>query len=195
MIQKIKGLISMKGEIDRMKSSLENASSSIESLKNEIASLKGQINDSVSQINAKNSELLKNFNENLGLMQEIRQNFEEELYQFKLLKSQMQKKMMERFEEELNKELKMQMEALKNDSQSYSRLKDEVGSISQKISALNNEMHRLISVSSTIKKEDFQLTRFANRIFEADREKLDLMRKIDALERLVSKMRREYVAR
>jgi hypothetical protein len=42
---------------------------------------------------------------------------------------------------------------------------------------------------SQIKKEDFELTKFANKIFETDREKLDLMKKIDSMERLVGERR------
>ena len=46
-----------------------------------------------------------------------------------------------------------------------------------------------------IKKEDFELTKFARNLAEMDKEKLDLMRKIDTLERLVSKIRRRELVR
>ena len=41
------------------------------------------------------------------------------------------------------------------------------------------------------KKEDFELGNLARHLTEMDREKLELMRKIDNLERLVSKIRRK----
>ena len=46
-----------------------------------------------------------------------------------------------------------------------------------------------------IKKEDFELTKYARHLMEADKEKLELMRKIDTLERLVSKIRRREMIR
>jgi len=196
MIQKIKELLSIGEEVEQIKNNLKYAASSLEGLKSEVNSLKQQISSSIDDVSAKNSEFFKSFDENLSLMKDIRQRFEEELYQFKLMKGQLQKKVMEKFEEELGKELKLQTESLKNDSQAYNELKENMLQISGKVSSVGSEIGKFMAISGNIKKEDFELARFANKIFEADREKLQLMHKVDMLERMVSKMRRqEYATR
>ena len=102
----------------------------------------------------------------------------------------------EKFEEELDKELKIQIEKLRNDADSYNELKNNITEISNKVNNLGEEINKFIEISRNIKKEDFELAKFSKQLLEMDKEKLELMRKIDYLERLVSKMRRqEYVTR
>ena len=195
MIQKIKDLMAMNEKIDVIKNNINHTSNSMDSLKAEVQSLKQQINENISDISDKNNEFFKNFDENVNLIKNIRHDFEKELFQFKLLKSQMQKQIIEKFEEELGKELKIQIDNLKNDSESYNELKENLNKITDKVNNLGGEISKFTEISRNIKKEDFELTRFADKVLEMDREKLELMNKVDTLERLVSKMRRrEFVA-
>ena len=196
MIQKIKDLMAIKGHIDVIKNNLNYTTNSVNDLKSEIGTLKQQINENISEINNKNNEFFKNFNENVNVIKELRHDFEKELFDFKLLRSQLQKKIIEKFEEEVSKELKIQIDTLKNDSEIYNDLKVNINKITEKVTILSQEINKFIAISSSIKKEDFELTRFTNKVLEMDREKLELMNKIDTLERLVSKIRRqEFVTR
>ena len=188
--------MTMKEQIDIIKNNLNYATSSVAELKTEIEALKQHINENTESINSKNIEFFKNFNDNLNVIKELRHDFEKELFDFKLLRSQMQKKIVERFEEELDKELKIQIDKLKNDSDVYNELKNNIIEISSKVNNLSEEITKFTEISQKIKNEDFELTRFANKLVEVDKEKLELMHKIDHLERLISKMRREeYVTR
>ena len=187
--------MAMNEKIDVIKNNINHTSNSMDSLKAEVQSLKQQINENISDINDKNNEFFKNFDENVNLIKNIRHDFEKELFQFKLLKSQMQKQIIEKFEEEMGKELKIQIDKLKNDSEIYNELKENLNKITDKVNNLGGEISKFTEISRNIKKEDFELTRFADKVLEMDREKLEMMNKIDILERLVSKMRRqEYVA-
>ena len=58
----------------------------------------------------------------------------------------------------------------------------------------SEEIGKFVEISKNIRKEDFELTKFARHLLEMDREKLELMRKIDTMERLVSKIRRKEYA-
>jgi len=195
-MQKIKDLMTMKEQIDVIKNNLNYTTNSMNNLKTEIESLKQQISDNIGDINNKNNEFFKNFDENLNIMKNLRHEFEKELFDFKLLRSQMQKKIIEKFEEELSKELKIQIDTLKNDSNTYNELKENITKITDKVNNLGEEINKFTAISSNIKKEDFELTRFANQLLEMDKEKLEMVRKIDTLERLLSKMRRqEFVTR
>ena len=186
----------MKDHIDVIKNNLNYTTNSVNDLKTEITTLKEQINENMSSINNKNNEFFKNFDENINLMKGLRHDFEKELFDFKLLRSQLQKKIIEKFEEELNKELKLQTDKLRNDADSYNELKEQISEITNRVNDLGEEINKFIMISKSIKKEDFELTKFANQLTQMDKEKLELMHKIDTLERLVSKMRRqEYVTR
>jgi AAA+ superfamily predicted ATPase len=195
MFQKIKELMAIKEEIDVIKNNLNYASNSVNGLKDELSEFKIALKSNIDSMSSMKGDVLNSLTNDIQDIKLLRQDFEKELYQFKLLKSQMQKKLLERFEEELNNELKINLESLKGSSEDYTRLKSDIEGISLKLNTLSNEMNKFISISGSIKKEDFELSRHASRIFEADREKLDLMRKIDVLERLVSKMRRNEIIR
>lgn len=188
--------MAMNEQVDVIKNNLNYATTSIAELKNEIETLKQHLDQNVSNINDKNTEFFKNFDENVNVIKQLRHDFEKELFDFKLLRSQMQKKIIEKFEEELDKELKIQIEKLRNDADSYNELKNNITEISNKVNNLGEEINKFIEISRNIKKEDFELAKFSKQLLEMDKEKLELMRKIDYLERLVSKMRRqEYVTR
>jgi len=196
MIGKIKELMGTKEQIDVIKNNLNYAISSVSELKEEINSLKDQLSRSIEDISNKNNEFFRNFSENVGIIKNTSKEFEKELFQFKLLKAQMQKKVMDKFEEELSNELKLQMETLKSDAETYNELKANITAISKQVNSLGEEINKFVDISKNIKKEDFELTRFAHQLREMDREKLELMRKIDTLERLVSKIRRqEFITR
>lgn len=196
MIQKIKDLMAVKEHIDVIKNNLNYATNSMNELKTQIESLKQQMNENMDSINDKNNEFFKNFDENLNVIKNLRQDFEKELFDFKLLKSQMQKKIIEKFEEELGKELQIQSEKLRIDADSYNELKENLTHITERVNGLGEEINKFVTISRNIKKEDFELTKFANQLTQMDKEKLELMHKIDTLERLVSKIRRqEYVTR
>jgi len=191
MIQKIKDLMTIREQIDVIKNNLNYTTNSMNDLKTEIGGLKQHINENMDDVNNKNNEFAKNFSENMELMKTIRQDFQKELFDFKLMKTQLQKNIMEKFEEELGKELKIQIGTLKNDSNTYNELKENINKITEEVNNLGEEINKFVAISRNIKKEDFELTKFANQLFEMDKEKLELMRKIDTLERLVSKIRRQ----
>jgi len=196
MIKKIKELMETKEQIDIIKNNLNYTTTAVDELKTEIDSLKHNVKNNLDDIESKSRDVLKNFQEDVEMIKGLRHDFEKELYQFKLLKSQMQKKLLEKFEEELGKELKMQTDKLQDDSEVYNELKENIGEMTIKVNHLGEEINKFLKISQTIKKEDFEMTRFASKLREMDREKLDLMRKLDTMERLVSKMRRhEHIIR
>lgn len=196
MIQKIKDLMAIKEHIDVIKNNLNYTTNSVNELKAEIGSLKQHVNNNMNEIDNKRVEFFENFNENIELMKTIRHDFEKELFQFKLLKTQLQKRLVEKFEEELGKELKLQTDKLRGDADLYNGLKENLVQITGRVNNLGEEINKFVMISRSLKKEDFELTKFSNRLLEMDKEKIELMKRIDTLERLLSKMRRqEYATR
>lgn len=190
MLQKIKGLMQIKEEIDKINEKLNGTADTASNLKNGINALKEQLNNHVADIKNKNAEFSKNFDENINIMKNVKESFQKELFDFKLLKSQTQKKILDKFEEELQKELQLRLENLNKDAEEYNRLKNQISNISLKVNNLSEEINKFIAISKNIRERDFEMTHFARQLLEMDKEKLELLRKIDTLERLVSRVRR-----
>src|SRR3989338_7963242 len=191
MLQKIKGLMRAKEEIDAISRNIAENSRIANELKDELSSLKKEL----SETKKTQDEFLKSFKENLFVIKNLREDFGKELYEFKLLKGQLQKKILEKFEEELQKDLEINRESLKKDTNEYNELRSKVAAILSRLNLTSEEINKFIEISKNIKKEDFELTKFARHLLEMDKEKLELMRKIDTLERLVSKIRRRELVR
>ncbi|MBI3035061.1 hypothetical protein HYY71_01955 [Candidatus Woesearchaeota archaeon] len=191
MLQKIKDLMKTKEEIDLINKNIEENSRIVSDLKAELEALRKELTENKKL----QDEFLKNFKENLGVIKNLREDFGKELVEFKLLKAQLQRKILDKFEEELQKDLEVNREALKKDTDDYNELRKKVSEILARMNMTTEEINKFIEISKNIKKEDFELTRFARHLIEMDREKLELMRKIDTLERLVSKIRRRELIR
>jgi len=191
MLQKIRDVLKTKEDIDLMNRNLEENNKVISELKIGLESLKKELGETKKS----QDEFLKNFKENLFVIKNLREDFGKELYEFKLLKGQLQKKILEKFEEELQKDLEVNRDALRKDTDDYTELRKKVAEILSRLNLTGDEINKFIEISRSIKKEDFELTKFARQLTDMDREKLELMRKIDTLERLVSKIRRREIIR
>lgn len=191
MIQKIKELMNVKGDLDLINRNISENNNVISQLKNELEILRKDLAESKKM----QDDFLKNFRENLSVIRNLREDFGKELVEFKLLKAQLQRKILDKFEEELQKDLEVNREALRKDAEDYSELRKKAAEILSKLSFTGGEIAKFMDISKSIKKEDFELTKFARQLIDMDREKLELMRKIDNLERLVSKIRRREIIR
>ncbi len=191
MLQKIRDLMKTKEEIDIINKNIEENSRVTSDLKLELEALRKELIENKKL----QDDFLKNFKENLAVIKNLREDFGKELVDFKLLKGQLQRKILDKFEEELQKDLEVNRESLKKDTQDYTELRKKVAEILSRLNMTSEEINKFVEIGRNIKKEDFELTKFARHLLEMDSEKLELMRKIDTLERLVSKIRRRELVR
>jgi len=70
------------------------------------------------------------------------------------------------------------------------QIEETATAVKAELKSLTDEIAKIQKVMSTIKAEDFELTKFSNQLKAADDEKLRLMRQIDSMQRLVSALRR-----
>src|SRR3989344_6285744 len=122
MLQKIKDLMRIQEEIDKISKKIDEQSSKVDSFSKEMAELKRQLEES----NKSQKEFLGELKNNLGIIKESKESLQKEVYDFKLLKTHVQNKLMDKFNEELEKELKACKENLKADIKSYSEVKKDV---------------------------------------------------------------------
>ncbi len=186
MIDKFRDLLKIKDEVDGLKSKMDAQSASFESFSREAAKLC----DNLQSLRNTQSQLLEEMKGSMGMFSEVREDLSKEVYDFKLLKAQLQKKLLDKFEEELKQELKLNVESVRKDLTSYEEMKNSIKEMLKKMELTKQEMGKWLEISANIKASDFELHKFARQLQNTDQEKLELMRKIDIMERLVSKMRR-----
>ena len=84
----------------------------------------------------------------------------------------------------------MEIDRLKLDVSRYNELKDNIKSISSEMKNVEEHMKKFQEISNSIKKQDFELVRFTEKVAQIEKEKNDLYQKIDTLQRLISRQRR-----
>ena len=186
MIQKIKDLMKLKDELDSLNKQLASHSEMVVSMKTDLQGLKEQMHDFQKQ----NKAFLTSFQEDTRNIRPLNEDLKKEIYDFGLLKAQLQQRILDKFEQELKNKLNISTEKLEKDMQHYTDARRQVEQMAARMNEMGAEVSKLLSISKNIRKEDFELTHFANKLLEMDREKLSLMQKIDTLERLISKLRR-----
>ncbi|MAF36597.1 hypothetical protein CL622_05775 [archaeon] len=132
------------------------------------------------------SEVVEKYEQDKNSITQLREDLEQEVHAFKVGRTKMVTDGMSSVERVLDE----QMDKIKIDADAYNEVCDSIKTVSKTLENVEDEIQKFLTISTTIKKQDFQLTKFTKKIFEADKEKLELMKRIDTLERMVAKMRR-----
>jgi len=188
MIQKIKELVNVKEELNSLSEEIKESRNELRELKSNIL----EIQEATKQTGSMQKEIVDAFKDDMGRIKEIKDALDKELYDFKLLKSHLQKDLLRKFEEELDKELKHHIRGMEISEKEYAAMRDKIIKIMESSDQLSRNIELLKNISANIKKEDFELTGFAKQLISMDKEKLELMKKIDSLERLIAKQRRSH---
>ncbi len=113
-----------------------------------------------------------------------------EVVEFKLFISKNKRDMINDLHTEFSQEMKNSTEGILQDLESFRRLKERILDLEKEISEIHREVLKFVTISEKVKEADFDLVQYKKTLEEGDKEKLDLLRKIDSLERLVAKIRR-----
>lgn len=159
----------------------------LDDFSNDLFHMKNTFDQKMKEFAENANSALLNFNTQIQSISELKSELSREINDLKLQKSQTMKKLMEN----TNDEFVTHLERIQTDANRYNDLKDQFGAITGKIDVIQGELDKFVGVSKNIKKEDFELTKYANKILSMDKEKLELMAKVDNLERLIAKMRRD----
>jgi hypothetical protein len=136
-------------------------------------------------------ELVKNFTSDVIQIQKAKDDFHQEISDFKLVKSRLEKKLSESFTEEIKEFLLPKLDRLDKAITEFEATGTKSSVLSNNLSKLSEEINKFVAISEHIKQGDYDLRKFAAQLQTADKEKLELMRKIDSLERLASTLRRK----
>lgn len=189
MIQKFKDLSKVGEHIDEIKGQVESHNEDVTSMRESFAGLKEEVAE-LKSIVAKQNEELAGLREIHKEFSEIKESFAKELYDFKIVKSDVQKKIMEKFDKEIHDELAKNFSKIKTDLDTFNKLKSDIELISSKTVKATEEIDKFNKIAKQVKEGDYNLSKYAKELAKADSEKVALLKKIDTLERLVSKQRR-----
>ena len=186
MIQKIRNLLDVRQELLDAKATIqENAlavkqqAEEIRALKNEIDLLKESQNALVQKLSADNASI-----------QNSQEEFQKEIADFKLLKSRLEKRILESMQAEMKEHLQSKMNMLDQQLKGLEQISSAGKSVVADIAAMRKEIRKFTDISKNIKAKDFELSNVARDMHRQQDEKLALLRKIDSLERLAAKLRR-----
>lgn len=122
----------------------------------------------------------------LESINQTKESFDKELRSFKESHEQLNKKVYDK----LSLSVEDQLKELKGNTVNYNDLKSDVQNTILMLNDLKEEVSKFKAISSSIKSKDYELTNHARNLLKMDKEKLELMRKIDTLERLIAMERR-----
>lgn len=191
MIGKIQDALKHVEEIAQLKEEIKKSSKEIIEAKESILTYKKQLTEEHAVFKKEHIQLHTESQRAVQRLQHIIPDFEKELATFKTMKSQLQTDAMTRVSADIKKELQAYIAQVKERMQELQDASVAIKQMSQHTSEILASMQSVVSLGATIKKQDFELAKYAQTLRHNDKEKLELMKKVDMLERLVSQMRRQ----
>jgi len=193
MLKKIRNFMDAGDHIEKVHASAKQQSESIKILnddmsasKEELKALRWELEQYQNSIKTFNDEIAKE----LAEIRTIKAEYDEELSDLKSFKTRISTTMIDSLMEEFRKALNENIERIKTDAKKYTELKDQLEFVSTNLKQTSFELNKFNTISKTIKEADFELTKHARHLEEQDRHKLELMKNIDTLQRLLGRERR-----
>ena len=115
MIHKIKELINVKKELVSITDSIKDNGDALNLYNEKFSSFEKEL----TSLKENQQQFLDGFKDNMDIIKNISEELKKEVYDFKLLKSQVQNKIVDKFEEEIKSELKINLDRLNTDLDSY----------------------------------------------------------------------------
>jgi len=189
----LKDILKTKEGLDKINSSIQEQTKIIKENKKELEVLQKQNSESISSLkefSKQQNTLLAKSEELISHIHNAAHEMQKELDDLKVMKSRMQNKIMDEVTTSFKKEIGSYVEDLRKEIDSYRSAKKVMDESLKEIQNVKGEFEKFNSVASQIKAGDFELTKFANKVFAEDRNKLELLKRIDTLEKVIANQRR-----
>ncbi len=182
-----------KEKINEMKNLLDSLNGRVQNQNMEIVKLK-ESNEELTQELDDSRNNIKALSEQLSFLTEtfkqINSEFRSELSDTKLFLSKTKKSLVNDLSAEFSSEMQSCTKAINTDLESFRELKTKIDLMVEDSSNMKSEITKFINIAQTVKKADFDLSKYTKILSEGNQEKLDLMRKVDSLERFIAKQRK-----
>ena len=189
MLNKIRELVKVQEELQQQQ---ENLRTSLEALNKTLEESRA-LNESVSKViqdNAEYSRIIKGMARDFDAIKNDVDNMHTDI---KAASAQLKLNISKVIDEQ-RQIVSKEMESVKNQvREQFSRVaasQEEEAKMLQSLKSLREQINAFMEISGKIKQADFDLAKYADRLKQQDSEKLQLLKRIDELERLLGKERR-----
>jgi chromosome segregation ATPase len=186
MFKKLKEVVSLSDEIRELKNILSTVQKELAEIKNQLGEKSKDDSDSRQKEAEEIKQLTKEITKVKDEMRNVSREYSLELNAFRITKKNIQEKLYEEFSSD-TKKLTLQMSTY---LQSYKNLESQMNQITIRIMDFSSTIKTLKSLAEEVSKKDFELKNYAQILNQNDHEKVELLKKIDSLERLMSAMKR-----
>ena len=193
MLKNIRDLVKIGKLIDKIEDKVSNNTESIDKMTGTVNELKKDLesfSSEIKKLKEHQTSVLDDFEKEMVKIKKLVIDFKSSIYEVSVFRKDAFLQLLKRFDEDIKKEIQDSTKDLKASSLHYSALKEELSNISKRTRDVSAEIDKFVKISHKIKQGDFELNKFATQLKTMDKEKLNLLRKIDNLERLVGRMRR-----
>jgi chromosome segregation ATPase len=194
MINSIKDLVQMSKQLQRLNEKIEGYHQEIDSLNEAVGGLKKEvdgISKSTKEIKDEASSAVSAINREVVDLRKTNEQFKKSIYDFTVIKKEIQKDILSKFDTKLKEELVTTSRELRHSVNDYNELRDGLKSTSKEVEEISSKCIRLQKIMDQVKEQDFQCVDFTKKVEDLSREKLSLLRKLDSMERLVARSRRK----
>ncbi len=194
MIDKVKGLMAVGENLDEISKKVRSVADSVAAQSKELSAFKKEVSElksGIVKLNSESEKLVSSIDSQISGLKSSVDDLKKEVYDFKLIKADIKSKLVSELSETFREELRQETRKLDLDVKNFNDLKNELSVLVGKFKSVELEIEKFRSIAQNIKAADFELTHHARELAKADQEKLTLMQKIDQLERLLSKLRRQ----
>ncbi|MHA2023660.1 MAG: hypothetical protein ACTSWQ_08375 [Candidatus Thorarchaeota archaeon] len=193
MMSRLKNLMETSERLNELNEKVSDSASVVLNQSKEVEGFKGEVRELKLEVQTFTSEASR-FSETafsqLAGIKKTNESLKTELYDFKLIKSEIKSRLVGEVMDELRAELRKETGKLDTDVKCFNELKDELSVLVGKFKSVESEITKFKSIASQVNSADFELGKFARELEKSDSEKLRLMQENDNLKRLLAKERR-----
>jgi len=191
MLGKLKEVISLSDEIRDLKDSFSKLNAELKEIKNRLDDNATSSKDDRKKESEDLRILVSEISKIKSDMRTISDEYSSELNAFRITKKNIQ----ERLSVEFRDESKKISSDMASHLSAYKDLESSMTKMSQNVDNFNVFLKSLKSLSEEIVKKDFELKNYAKVLDNNDREKVELLKRIDGLEKILSNMKRSSSSR
>jgi len=182
-----------KQNLEVMQKLLDELNGRVRNQNIEFAKLK-DANDELLQELEDSRDNLKALSEQLNFLNEafkqLNNELREELAEMKLFFSNSKKTLISDLSSEFSTEMQNNTKKIYEDLEEFKNLKSTMSGLNNDAHDMKIEILKFLDIASRIKEADFNLEKYSKILEQNDREKVELLKRIDALERLIAKNRK-----
>lgn len=190
MIDKFRKIVNSAEELESIKNSVKQGIKDFEEFKKRIQDTEKEFKQKLHSYEEAGKQIIDEKRQSISKLNKICDDFQKELNDFKTLKTKLRTDVIEKATSEMKEELRTYLLNVRGNIDKLNQAADEIKKLSTNTDQILGCLNDLKDVAKNIKKEDFELTKHAEQLRKNDKEKLELMRRIDTLERLIARQRR-----